>query len=141
MYGFEEKFIIVKLSLCLGNNTLHLYTGSSEILEATAPMTGCNITREVEVKYHSAFLKYHEIIKNRTTKMIVMYQTLDVVAEDIELVNGDTLQTTIVHNDAKSAFQKRIMFPAAHYMVIKCAWYIYVHVHIYFFKTTPVKTL
>ena len=81
-------------------------------------MTGCHIKRTAKIQYHTTLLKYEQVVKNQTRQFIVRYRTDNVAAESVDLGNHDTFQTSIVHTSAKSAFQKRITFPAGHYMVI-----------------------
>ena len=88
-------------------------------MKATPTMTGCHIKRTAKIQYYTTLLKYEEFEKKQTKLLIMRYRTENVAAESIALGNHDTFQTSIVHTDAKSTFQKRIVFPAGHYMVIR----------------------
>ena len=96
---------------------MNLFVGSTEGMKATPTITGCNIKRTAKIQYHTTLLKYDEAVKNTTTKLMVAYRTVNVAAETIKLDNHTTYQTAIVHKNAKSTFQKRIIFPAGHYVV------------------------
>ena len=99
---------------------MNLFVGPTDVMKATPTMTGCHIKRTARIQYYTTLLKYEEVKKKQTKKLIMRYRTENGAAENIELGNHDTFQTSIVHTNARSTFQKRIIHvcPAGHYMVI-----------------------
>ena len=98
---------------------MNLYVGPTDVMKATPTMTGCHIKRTAKIQYHTTLLKYEEVVKKQTKILAMLYRTKNIAAESIELGDHDTFQTAIVHTNARSTFQKRIVFPAGHYMVIR----------------------